>query len=85
MPGERVPVVLTVYVRQGCHLCADMLEELAGLQEELGFSWQLRDVDTEPGLAERYGARVPVLAAGATELCHFFLDPVRLREYCCTR
>ena len=72
---------LTVYVRNGCHLCADMLELLETLKPELGFSVCVRDVDDDAALAERYGARVPVLVGGTTELCCYFLDVRRLREY----
>jgi hypothetical protein len=72
---------LTVFVRQGCHLCADMLRELEHLKPDLDFRYSVRDVDETPALALRYGDRVPVLAAGATELCWYFLDDGRLREY----
>ena len=51
---------LTVYVRQGCHLCADMLQVLEELRPELGFSYHTRDVDDDAALAARFGARVPV-------------------------
>lgn len=77
-----MPARLTVYIRHGCHLCTDMVRELERLQAELGFAYRLRDVDADAGLAARYGDRVPVLAAGATELCRYFLDADRLREYC---
>jgi glutaredoxin len=72
---------LTVYVRHGCHLCADMLDLLEALKPEFGFSVCVRDVDDDAALAERYGARVPVLVGGTTELCCYFLDVRRLREY----
>lgn len=72
---------LTVYVRQGCHLCTDMLHVLEDLKPELGFRYRVRDVDDDAALAARYGARVPVLVGGATELCCYFLDAGRLREY----
>ncbi len=72
---------LTVYVRAGCHLCDDMLVALQGWQPELGFELETRDVDSDPAWAERFGPRVPVLAAGDTEICHYFLDINRLRAY----
>jgi hypothetical protein len=72
---------LTVFVRQGCHLCTDMLQELEYLKSGLDFRYSVRDVDEVPALAREYGDRVPVLAAGATELCCYFLDTERLREY----
>ena len=72
---------LTLYIRQGCHLCTDMARELEYLKPEFDFGYCLRDVDAEPGLSAKYGNRVPVLVAGAEELCWYFLDEQRLREY----
>ncbi len=72
---------LTVFVRQGCHLCTDMLNALEYLKSELDFRYRVRDVDEDAALAARYGDRVPVLVAGVTELCWYFLDADRLREY----
>jgi glutaredoxin len=79
--GGAVTPDLTVYVRPGCHLCADMLVLLEELKPELGFSVRVCDVDDDATLAERYGTRVPVLVGGTTELCCYFLDVRRLREY----
>jgi glutaredoxin len=72
---------LTVFVRQGCHLCADMLRDLEYLKSELDFRYRVRDVDDDPILVQRYGERVPVLVAGVAELCWYFLDADRLRGY----
>ena len=72
---------LTVFVRQGCHLCTDMLQSLEYLKSALDFRYRVRDVDEDAALAARYGDRVPVLVAGTTELCWYFLDSERLREY----
>jgi hypothetical protein len=72
---------LTVFVRRGCHLCTDMLQELEYLKSELDFRYCVRDVDEDAGLTARYGDRVPVLVAGVTELCWYFLDTDGLREY----
>jgi glutaredoxin len=76
-----VTTELTVYVRQGCHLCVDMLQVLDELRPELGFSYRVRDVDDDAALTARYGTRVPVLVGGTSELCCYFLDTRRLREY----
>jgi thioredoxin reductase (NADPH) len=72
---------LTLYVREGCHLCTDMIQELEYLKSEFDFRYFLRDVDAEPGLSATYGDRVPVLVAGEEELCRYFLDKQRMREY----
>lgn len=72
---------LTVFARAGCHLCDDMVLELERLKPALGFEYSVRDVDDDPVLVGRYGGRVPVLVAGDTELCCYFLDERSLREY----
>jgi len=72
---------LTVYVRRGCHLCADMTQALLPLRTELGFDFAEVDIDTDPDLRQRYDTRVPVLVAGDTEICYYFLEEDRLRAY----
>ncbi len=58
-----------------------MVLELERLKPALGFEYSVCDVDDDPVLVSRYGKRVPVLVAGDTELCCFFLDERGLREY----
>ena len=58
-----------------------MLQSLEYLKSELDFRYRVQDVDEDAALAARYGDRVPVLVADATELCWYFLDAERLREY----
>jgi thioredoxin reductase (NADPH) len=68
------PVRLTLYGRRDCHLCETMQAALDALRAELEFTVEVVDVDTSSALTARYGSRVPVLAHGETELCHYFLD-----------
>jgi glutaredoxin len=72
---------LTVFVRRGCHLCTDMTQALERLCPELGFEYSEVDIDRDPDLLSRYDTRVPVLAAGDTEICYYFLEEQRLRAY----
>ena len=72
---------LTLYLRFGCGLCEEMLSQLRPLQEELGFGLTIVDIDDDEDLERRYGALVPVLAATDGELCHYHLDPQRIRHY----
>lgn len=72
---------LTVYVRNGCHLCEDMVAELRRLQAEYDFGLQTVDIDTDAALAARHGTRVPVLCAGEEELSHYFLDKKSLVDF----
>lgn len=73
-------VQLTLYYREGCHLCEDMLRALRGLQPCLGFELELQDIDRDPGLARRYDEWVPVLCLREREICHYQLDESGLRD-----
>lgn len=72
---------LTVYSRHDCHLCDQLIAALQDLQGRFRFKLQVVDVDGDPELARRHGARVPVLAHGENELCHHFLDRAAVTEY----
>ncbi len=75
------PPRLTVLTRDYCHLCHDMIAALEPLQAERGFLFDLVDVDAQPKLVEKYDELVPVLLAGETEICHYFLDVSALDAY----
>jgi len=51
---------LTVYSRQGCHLCELLIEELVPMVRGR-LAMVVRDIDTHPDWKDRYGARVPVI------------------------
>ena len=65
---------LTVYGREECHLCHEMVAELEEIQANYGFSLEIVNIDKDPQLEKSYGHLVPVLVAGGEEICHYFLD-----------
>ncbi|MEK7990044.1 MAG: glutaredoxin family protein, partial [Thiotrichaceae bacterium] len=66
---------LTLYTRQGCHLCEDMLQALEKLQKTYDFSLNIVDIDTDEFLQQRYEEWIPVLiTANEEELFHYHLD-----------
>jgi len=71
--------------RDYCHLCHDMLAALEALRGEPGvphFDIEVVDVDADAMLEAKYNELVPVLVDGAGgELCHYFLDAAKVREY----
>jgi thioredoxin reductase (NADPH) len=79
------PSRLTLYSRDYCHLCHDMLAALEALRGEAGvphFDIAVVDVDADPVLEAKYNELVPVLVDGeGSELCHYFLDATKVREY----
>ena len=72
---------LTLVSRSYCHLCQEMEVALAPLAEEFGASVTVLDVDSDPELEARYDELVPVLLHGESEICHYFLDEAKTREY----
>ena len=67
-------VELTLYYREGCHLCETMLQALRGLQSRVAFDLCMVDIDRDPVLRQRYDEWVPVLCRGESEICHYHLD-----------
>jgi hypothetical protein len=73
---------LTVFSRQGCHLCELLIEELEPLCRAHGVRLQVRDVDDDDRWRERYGSRVPVLCtADGGELSGWPFDRERVSAW----
>jgi hypothetical protein len=72
-------IELVLYGRVGCHLCEDMKADLLALQGELDFALVEVEVGWDGELAQRYGQLLPVLELNGVEICHYFLDPDRLK------
>lgn len=71
----------TLYSRSYCHLCQDMLDALLALHASARVD--VIDVDADPVLLARYDELVPVLFGDLAEpeLCHYFLDQQKVRQY----
>lgn len=67
--------------RTYCHLCHDMEAALAPLAAEFSAEVEVIDVDAAPELEALYNELVPVLLHEGTELCHYFLDEAKVRDY----
>lgn len=74
-------LTLTLYTRVGCHLCDEMKQQLTLFQQQYDFSLNIVDIDADSYLQLRYGERVPVLAAGDAELCHYHLNREAVLAY----
>ncbi|MGH8455188.1 MAG: glutaredoxin family protein [Nevskiales bacterium] len=71
---------LVLYGRPACHLCDEMADEVAEALHGRAYRLTVEDVDTRPEWRNRFGPRVPVLTlSDGTELCHYYLDPDKLR------
>lgn len=74
-------IVLTLYSRNYCHLCHEMLAQVNVLRASHGFEVQVADVDTNPEWDELYGNDVPVLLHGTREIARHRLVPGALEGY----
>ena len=54
---------VTLYTRQGCHLC----DEALGILQRHGLVPRLVDIDTDPALRQRYDVCVPVVEIDGKE------------------
>ncbi|GAB4521455.1 MAG: hypothetical protein Fur0018_01970 [Anaerolineales bacterium] len=57
-------VIVRLYTRPDCDLCAQVKTWLEELQAAYPHTLEQMDIETEPALAARYGERVPVLEVG---------------------
>ena len=70
----------TIYIRNGCHLCEDLLLQLHDLKQRHPFDFKTVDVDADPHLVAQYGQLVPVVMLGDKQICHYFLDQASLLQ-----
>jgi glutaredoxin len=70
---------VTLYGRDGCHLCDDARDVLLRIRAELPFELVERDIESDDDLLRRYLERIPVVAVDDHELSHFFVDEDALR------
>jgi hypothetical protein len=74
-----LPAGLVVLSREGCHLCEQMLQELAELERAGDIpSTVVLDVDADPALARQFGLKVPVLLLDGSVICHYTLNSQEL-------
>ena len=76
------PITVTVYSRENCHLCAEAKETIQRVSEETGTPIKLSeiDVDTDEGLRERYGERVPYVMIEGHPAYKYRVDEADLRD-----
>ena len=74
-----LPSGLVVLSREGCHLCEEMLQELAVLEQAGRIpTVSIVDVDSDEVLARKFGLKVPVLLLDGSVICHYTLNSQEL-------
>ncbi len=70
--------LLTLFYREGCHLCDVMLSELAPYLQVPNVKLQRIDIDEHPEWLEAYNEFVPVLHIDDEPVCKYRLDKAKL-------
>ena len=66
---------VTLYGRDGCHLCDDARAVL----DRVGEPYDVVDIESDDDLLKRYLERIPVVAVDGDEVFDFFVDEAALR------
>jgi Glutaredoxin-like domain (DUF836) len=74
------PREITLYTREGCHLCEVAHLAILPLLDEFGAALRMVEIDADPLLRERYGNDVPVVFLAARKLAKHRLDVAVLRR-----
>jgi glutaredoxin len=68
-----------VLSKPGCHLCADAEAVVAAVCADVGESYDVVDVTTDPELFARYAEQLPVTFVDGRQHDFWRVDPERLR------
>ena len=71
---------ITIYSRQGCHLCDDAQKTLESMREELNFEIVVIDIDQDAELIKLYSDQVPVIHIDGIHHDFYKVDPLRFRS-----
>ncbi len=72
------PPRLTLITRHDCHLCTEMASVIEAVARLVPIALEVRDVDADPALTQRYGEQVPVLLVNGRKAFKYRLDPAAL-------
>jgi glutaredoxin len=76
--GTTTKPMITLYTRNGCHLCAKAKEVITELREEFDFNYQECDIDLSDEWTEKYGLMIPVVIVNEKEVQFGRLDKMSL-------
>jgi len=74
-------IKLTLFYREGCHLCVEMLNELHSYLQRPDIELQRIDIDENPEWLATYNELVPVLHVNDEPICKYYLNRARLEQY----
>jgi glutaredoxin len=71
---------VTLFGRPGCHLCEAAREVIERVCDELGEQYVEVNIDSDPGLATRFGEEIPVTYVDGSQHDFWRVDEGRLRS-----
>ncbi len=74
------PREITLYTREGCHLCEEAKAAILPLASEFAATLREMDIDDDPVLHDRYTNDVPVIFLGSRMVAQHRLDSAQLRR-----
>ncbi len=72
--------ILTLYGRDGCHLCDEALRELRSLAALFECDVETVDIESDDELLRRYMFEIPVVAVGDVEIAKAPIRPGVLED-----
>jgi glutaredoxin len=78
--SHSTPPQVTLYTRDGCHLCDDARAILERVRADIPFVLVDVDIESDDALHRAYLERIPVVEVAGEEAFEFFVDEPELRR-----
>ena len=73
-------ITIEVMTKKDCSLCDDAKEIIEQVIAEMPAELQMTDIESDPGLFERYKEKIPVVLINGQESFVYKVHPVTLRK-----
>jgi len=80
MPRINPVIAVTIYSRQGCHLCDQMKAVVERVGRSVAIAVEEVDISTDPALEARFGVDIPVLLVGGRKAAKYRVTEEELRR-----
>lgn len=74
-------IALTLFYREGCHLCEVMLNDLQPYLQRSDIRLSRVDIDEHPEWLDAYNSLIPVLHVDDEPVCKYTLDTAKLDQF----
>jgi glutaredoxin len=76
--GTTTKPTITLYTRNGCHLCEKAKEVIASLRKEFDFDYQECNIELSDEWTEKYGLMIPVVSVNEKDVQFGQVDKMSL-------